>query len=307
MDRLKLIIDTDIGDDIDDLQALTLALLSPEVDLLAVTTVCGDTARRAKLVGLLLEATGRTEVPVASGAGSPLLHPGRATQFDGHNLDLSGVQLEPVETPAALLLTQLIQTHQGRVSLLTLGALTNVALALSLDPRLPGKVHQYHLMGGCFTARPELHHRVEYNIRCDPEAASVVFAAGFNLTIVGLDITTQVELSRDHLDPLRGSSHPLAKLYVAAVEDYLSIHRRNHNVPHDAVTLATLLSPDIITTESLDVAVELRGEYTRGVTVDAHHSPVEGLQLTPARVAVAVDGGAFRKFYLDRLYTLCER
>ncbi len=306
MDKLKLIIDTDIGDDIDDLQALTLALLSPEVELLAVTTVCGDTARRARLVGLLLEAVDRPEVPVAWGAGCPLLHPGRAAQFDGHNLDLSRVEHRPVDTPAALLLTQLINEHQGQVCLLTLGALTNVALALNLDPRLPGKVRQSYLMGGCFDARPEMHHRVEYNIRCDPEAASVVLAAGFNL-IVGLDVTTQVELPGDHLDPLRDCSHPLAQLYVAAVEDYLSIHRRNRNVPHDALTLASLLKPDIITTESVEVGVELRGEFTRGVTVAAGRSSAEGSGLAPARVAVAVDAPAFREFYLERLYGLCSR
>lgn len=305
MGTVKLIIDTDIGDDIDDLQALTLALLSPEVELLAVTTVCGDTDRRARLVQLLLEAAGRSGVPVARGAGSPLLSPGRATKFDGHNLDLSGVRQESVETPAAVLLTQLVRQHQGQVALLTLGALTNVALALGLDPRLPGKVSRYSLMGGCFGARTELRHRVEYNISCDPEAAAAVFGAGFDLTIVGLDVTTQVELSKDHLDPLRGSSHPLAKLYVAAVEDYVSLHNRKRNVPHDALTLAAMLQPELIRTESLEVGVELQGRYTRGVTVGARGTSAQAPGLATAQVAVAVDVPAFREFYLERLYSLC--
>ena len=305
MEKVKLVIDTDIGDDVDDLQALTLALVSPEVELLGVTTVWGDTARRAKLARLLLEAGGQPEVPVARGAGSPLLHPGRAAQFDGHNLNLSAVAEERVDTPAALFLVQLIQAHQGEVALLSLGALTNLALALALDPRLPGKVRQYYLMGGSFGLRPELPHQVEYNIGCDPEAGAVVFAAGFELTIVGLDVTTQVELSRDHLEPLRASSHPLAKLYVAAVEDYLAVHRRNHNVPHDALTLAALLRPELIRTESAEVGVELRGEHTRGWTLRAERSTGEPLR--PARLAFAVDGPAFRQFYLERLYSLCSR
>ena len=305
METVKLIIDTDVGDDIDDLQALTLALVSPEVELLAVTTVCGDTGRRARLARLLLEAGDRPGVPVAPGAGSPLLSPGRGAKFDGHNLDLSGVRQEPLDTPAAVFLTQLIHQHQGDVALVTLGALTNVALALGLDPRLPGKVSRYSLMGGCFCARPQVGHRVEYNVGCDPEAAAVVCAAGFDLTIVGLDITTQVELPKDHLDPLRTSSHPLAKLYVAAVEDYLSLRDRNRNVPHDALTLAAMLRPGLIDTELLEVRVELRGRYTRGVTISGRRIADEGVGLVPARVAVAVDGPAFREFYLERLYTLC--
>jgi len=305
METFKLIIDTDIGDDIDDLQALTLALVSPEVELLAVTTVCGDTHRRARLARLLLEAGERSEVPVAPGAGSPLLSPGRGSKFDGHNLDLNGVRREPVDTPAAVLLSQLIHQHQGDVALVTLGALTNVALALGLDPRLPGKVSRYSLMGGCFCSQPQLHLHVEYNVGCDPEAAAVVCGAGFDLTIVGLDITTQVELTRDHLDPLRTSSHPLAKIYVDAVEDYLSVRGRACNVPHDALTLAAMLRPELIDTEPLEVRVELQGRYTRGVTISGRRIADEGVGLVPARVVVAVDGPGFREFYLERLYTLC--
>ena len=306
MDRLKLLIDTDIGDDIDDLQALTLALVSPEVELVGVSTVCGDTARRARMVRLLLEAAGREEVAVAAGAGSPLLRPGRATQFGGHNLDLAAVEREPEAVPAAVMLTRTFQEDQGNVSLLTLGALTNVALALHLDPRLPGKVHRYYLMGGEFGAGPEgrRHLQAEYNIGCDPEAAAVAFAAGFNLTVVGLDVTTQVKLSADHLDPLRTSSHPLARLYVAAVEDSLTLQNRNWNVPHDALTLAAMLRPELIRTEPLTVGVELRGRHTRGVTLAVEGTSGEESALTPAQVAVGVDVPAFREFYLERLYTL---
>lgn len=306
MDRLKLFIDTDIGDDIDDLQALTLALVSPEVELVGVTTVWGDTQRRARLVRLLLEAAGRDEVPVAAGAGSPLLRPGRATKFGGHNLDLGEVKREPETEPAPVLLTRIFQQDQGSVSLLTLGALTNVALALHLDHRLPGKVQRCYLMGGDFGAAPERrrHLQSEYNIRCDPEAAAVVFAAGFDLTVVGVDITTQVKLPADHLDPLRTSSHPLARLYVAAVEDFLTLYGRDWNIPHDAITLAAMLRPDLIRTEPLAVGVELCGNYARGVTLGVREGG-ETAALGPARVAVEVDGEAFREFYLDRLYTLC--
>jgi len=305
MPRIPLIMDTDIGDDIDDLQALVLALASPEVDLLAVTTVFGDTERRASLARLLLEAAGRPEVPVARGATSPLLAPGRESRFGGHGVDLNGVRQGPVETPAPLLLTQLIRQQQGEVELLTIGALTNIALALALRPELPKEVRRYHLMGGCFGARPQLHSTAEYNIRCDPEAAAAVFAAGFNLTVVGLDVTTQVELSADHLEPLQRSAHPLARLYVAAVGHFLAQGSRRSNIPHDVLTLAALLRPELIQTEPMPVAVELRGEYTRGLTVTPHRAAQERPPAATARVAVAVDARAFRDFYLDRLYRLC--
>jgi purine nucleosidase len=312
VDRIPLIIDTDIGDDIDDLQALALALASPEVDLLAVTTVFGDTGRRASLARLLLEAAGRPEVPVARGATSPLLAPGRESRFGGHGLDLADVRQGPVETPAPVLLAQLIRQHEGEVELLTIGALTNIALALALEPELPKQVRRYHLMGGCFGARPQLHATVEYNIRCDPEAAAAVFAAGFNLTVVGLDVTTQVELSGEHLEPLRRSVHPLAKLYVAAVGHFLSQRghagqqARQSNIPHDVLTLAALLRPELIKTEPMPVAVELRGEHTRGLTVTARRPPQGQPAPATAQVAVAVDAPAFRDFYLERLYRLCE-
>jgi len=306
MDRIKLFIDTDIGDDIDDLQALTLALVSPEVELVGVTTVWGNTLRRAKLVRKLLEAAGRGDVPVAAGTGAPLLHPGRATTFDGHNLDLGSLEKEPLETPGPLMLAEAFQEDQGTTVLLTLGALTNVALALHLDSRLPGKIRRYFMMGGCFGARAELRNRLEYNIRCDPEAAAVVFSTGFDLTIVGLDVTTQVELPRAHLDPLRTSNHPLARLYVSAVEDYLSLHSTNRNIPHDALTLAALLRPELLATEELQVGVELCGDYTRGTTLGAQPPSCDVSGFGPAKVAVRVDAPAFREFYLERLYRLCE-
>jgi inosine-uridine nucleoside N-ribohydrolase len=304
LSRIPLIIDTDIGDDIDDLQALVLALASPDVDLLAVTTVFGDTDRRASLARLLLEAGGRPEVPVACGAMSALLAPGRENRFGGHGLDLAAVRQGPVDTTAPALLTQLIRQHQGEVELLTIGALTNIALVLELWPELAKQVRRYHLMGGCFGARPQLHSTVEYNIRCDPEAAAAVFAAGFNLTVVGLDVTTQVELPGDHLEPLRRSAHPLAKLYVAAVGHFLSEGNRQSNIPHDVLTLAALLRPELIRTEPMPVAVELRGEYTRGLTVTPRR-PAQG-QPAPAtaQVAVAVDVAAFLDFYLERLHRL---
>jgi len=302
--RIPLIIDTDIGDDIDDLQALALALASPEVDLLAVTTVFGDTHRRAALARLLLEAAGRPEVPVARGATSPLVAPGREARFGGHGLDLGAVRQGPVETPASVLLAQLVREHEGEIELLTIGALTNVALALALAPGLPKQVRRYHLMGGCFGARPQLHSTVEYNVRCDPEAAAAVFAAGFNLTVVGLDVTTQVELPAEHLEPLRRSAHPLAKLYVAAVGHFLSQGNRQANVPHDVLTLAALLRPELIRTEPMPVAVELRGEYTRALTVTPRR-PAPGQPAPPtAQVAVAVDAPAFLEFYLERLHQL---
>jgi len=288
MDRIKLFIDTDIGDDIDDLQALTLALVSPEVELVGVTTVWGNTLRRAKLVRKLLEAAGRGDVPVAAGTGAPLLHPGRATTFDGHNLDLGSLEKEPLETPGPLMLAEAFQEDQGTTVLLTLGALTNVALALHLDSRLPGKTRRYFMMGGCFGARAELRNRLEYNIRCDPEAAAVVFSTGFDLTIVGLDVTTQVELPRAHLDPLRTSNHPLARLYVSAVED------------------SALLRPELLATEELQVGVELCGDYTRGTTLGAQPPSCDVSGFGPAKVAVRVDAPAFREFYLERLYRLCE-
>jgi len=157
MDRVKLFIDTDIGDDIDDLQALTLALVSPEVDLVGVTTVWGNTLRRAKLVRKLLEAAGRKDVPVAPGAGSPLLRPGRATAFDGHNLDLGVLEEEQCWGEGLLhgggLMEDWPLWAQDRIEFLT-GALggDQGRTVLTICPHCRDTIRtQYQAFGGRFT------------------------------------------------------------------------------------------------------------------------------------------------------------
>jgi len=289
-----VIIDTDIGDDVDDALALALALRSPELDLRAVTTVFGNVEVRTRLALKVLKTFGREDIPVATGIGRPLLErtfladagqrtPNQATVLaEGERLP------RPSPRHAVDLIISTAMAAGDGVTLIPVGALTNVASALLREPRLAERARVV-LMGGV-VSRP----RAEHNVRCDPEAARIVFESGIPITMVGLDVTLRCVLGREDVERLRGRGLATTSLLA----DMIAAWRRGSDrlpVLHDPLAVAVSFNPGLVTTRPMAVRVETRGEFTRGFTV-AH----EGGEPN-AQVCVDVDAGRFLRLFMDRV------
>jgi purine nucleosidase len=309
--RTPLILDVDTG--IDDSLALLYAAASPEAELVAVTCVSGNID--ARQVGIntraVLELAGRTDVEVAIGREVPLVRALRTTPETHGPQGLGHAELPPPSRPLSdrhgvNLIVEEIRRRPGEIVLVTLGPLTNLALALEQEPELPRLLRGYTLMGGAYGVSGNTTPTTEWNIHCDPEAARIVFrawgaAATADPTIprplaLGLDVTEQarivpgdiVRLARragsrpdDSIalapdeDPMHATrsvaSNPVVRYVADALRFYMEFHARYDGFYgafiHDPLAVAAALDRRLVTTEALFVDVETAGELTAGMTV----------------------------------------
>lgn len=297
-----VLLDTDIGTDIDDACALAFALRSPEIDLLGVTIVSGDVDTRAGIALRMLEAAGRPKIPVSLGAREPLFKGSRFAWagYEGKgSLDLFPGSLTPSATPAWQFTADSAAEKPHQVVLVPIGPLTNVALAIQAFPRLRETVKEIVLMGGNARSVAGAWKTPvgEYNVAADPEAARIVFDSGIPITMVGLDVTLKVRIRREMVGKLRDTGDPLARIVAEQLSVYLDTHRRDETYMHDPLAIARLVDPTLCRTEDMDVRVETRGECTRGMTVCTQ--PAEGGG--NARVCLDVDAGRFEELLCRRL------
>ena len=257
---IKAIIDTDIGDDIDDALALALALRSPELKVLAVTTIYGRVRLRARLAAKILKAFGEAETPVAMGAPKPLINP-EPTHVPNQApaLDPGDVFSNITKKHAADLIVEVLKEEKD-VTLITLGPLTNIAIALLKD-RDAFKEARLVVMGGCI-GRPVL----EHNIKADPEAAHVVFTSQLPITLVSLDVTSKCIMPHTALQALKKSNRPPLKV-LRRYLDLWTNATKGRPVMHDPLTVAVSFNQELVKKELMHVVVELKGEYTRGLTM----------------------------------------
>jgi inosine-uridine nucleoside N-ribohydrolase len=229
-ERLKVVLDTDIGTDIDDAWALGFALAHPGFELLGVTVTDGDTAARAKVACKLLQAAGRGDVPVAIG---------RATKVPPERLDLQFSWAadfkakKAVGKPAAQFLVDIAKKHPGEITLMAVGPLQNVADALRREPALGRYLKRVVLMSGCIRGTADKPAQIipEWNVVSATADAQLVYAAGLPLTIVPLDSTTQVRLAdrererlRQHRSPLTVSLEALYRLWIESPQQRMTLH-----------------------------------------------------------------------------------
>ena len=298
----RLIVDCDPG--IDD--ALTLLYLAGrrDVTIEAIGSVHGNVPApiAARNALRILEVAGRTDVPVALGAARPMAQPLATAEFvhgdDG--LGNSG-QPEPAGRvtgeAAAAQLVRLARAHPGQLSLLAIGPLTNIGLALLLEPELPNLLREVVVMGGAFGVPGNVSALAEANIANDPEAAQLVVSAGWPLRIVGLDVTHKTLLRRNQLARIEKGTTEIAHFAWAVLQFYLDIYERRvgeRACPvHDGLAAVLLLDPGLATWEQGVVDIELRGELTRGAAlVDRRWGEEPTPGRAPAEIAVAVDSGA---------------
>jgi inosine-uridine nucleoside N-ribohydrolase len=278
----RVIIDTDPG--VDDALALLLALRSPELKIEAITPVAGNVPLELTLPNALrmVEIAGRTDIPVAAGARAPLVRRlVTASYVHGEN-GLGGAVFpepttKPVVTPAAELIRQLVRKYPGEITLITLGPLTNIAVALNSDPQLASMVRAIVMMGGSLSGG-NITPAAEFNVYVDPEAARIVFQSGIPITMVGLDVTRKTSLTDEHVRTLEAAKNAVSQ--AAAMIGRNAINRnREHGYlagpnMHDSLAVAGFLDPTILKFQDYYVDVETTGELTAGETLG--YSPVAG-------------------------------
>ncbi len=271
----KLIIDTDPG--VDDALAIFMALASPKLDVIGLTTVFGnaatDVTTRNALV--LLDVAGRAEVPVARGADDPVAgsYLGPVPQVHGHNglgdATLPDPTSTPIDVDAADFIRQQVMADPGNITLLPLGPLTNIAVAIDRHPEIVDAVDEVVLMGGNALVPGNATPEAGANIHNDPEGADVVFGAGWPVTMVGLDVTHTINLERSAIDRITAAGSPTTDLLGAALPCYRDFFASVSDVDgiylHDPSAVAYLLDPDAFVTEQWPIRVETES-FSRGKT-----------------------------------------
>ncbi len=306
---LPLIIDSDPG--LDDALAIGLAAASPELRLLAVTTVGGnaDVSRCTENALRLLHVFGRDDVPVAEGAAGALLGSVvRATEVHGES-GIGVTQLPPavhgaLPGGAVALMARLIADSPEPVVIAPIGPLTNVALLLRLHPDLAPRIAHLCLMGGSI-GEGNTTASAEFNVVADPEAADVVFRSGIPITMIGLDVTHQALLDRDAAAELRGlgtaSGRVAAELTDYALDRNLEWSGAATTAIHDAVAIAHLLVPDLVAVARYHVIVDATDGPSRGRTVcDGLPYRLRRDGRTPnADVGIVIDREQFTRLLVD--------
>lgn len=306
---LPLIIDSDPG--LDDALAIGLACASPELRLLAVTTVGGnaDVAHCTENALRLLHAYGRDDVPVAEGAAGAILGDVvRAAYVHGvsgvGNTHLPPAPTQPRPEGAIALMARILADSAEPVVIAPIGPLTNIALLLREYPRLASQIAHVCLMGGSI-GEGNMTAAAEFNIVADPEAADVVFRAGLAVTMMGLDVTHQALLDRRAAQALRdtgtSSGAIAAELTEYALARNLEWTGRETSAIHDAVAIAHLVVPDLVAVAPYHVAVDTGHGPARGRTVcDGLPGRWRRLGLEPnAEVGIAIDRDRFERLLLD--------
>ena len=304
-----ILIDCDPGHD--DAIALLLALASPEVDLLGITTVAGNQTLEKTTANALkiLEFVGRTEVPVAAGAPRPLVRePYVAAYVHGETgmdgPDLPAPTTAPASEHAVDFLAAKLTASPAPVTLIPVGPLTNVGLLLARYPEAAGRIDRIVLMGGAI-AEGNVTPAAEFNIWADPEAASRVFTSGIDVTMIGLDVTHKALFRPADSERLAATGR-VGKLVSELFAFYQQFHSAQYgwdgSPVHDAVAVAHVIRPGLVTTADRGVVVDCGGELSRGRTyVDlwgrAGWEP-------NAHVAVDIQAQGFVDFLVERLATL---
>tara|TARA_R100001129_G_scaffold185698_2_gene174764 strand:- start:5048 stop:5977 length:930 start_codon:yes stop_codon:yes gene_type:complete len=296
---IKVIIDCDPGHD--DAIALLMAHKLPEIELVAVTTVCGNaplerTTINARRIMELLEAT---DVPIAAGCSTPLARQLVLGTADGPSgLDGSPYLPEPktelVPMHGVDFLAQTLREADEPIVLVPTGPLTNIGMLVLKHPEVLPKIAKVVLMGGAFYRRSEIITPTEFNIFCDPEAAEIVLASGLDITMVGLDVTMHVLVEEEEFAAIEKIDTPLSRVVFDWLKFYEKLHRGQMGIGgalHDPLALAVVIDPDLIETREAHVSIDRTGTHTFGATV-ADYWKLNGEEPN-VKVASRVDSAKF--------------
>ncbi len=318
----KIILDTDPG--ADDAMAILLALNSPELDVQALTIVAGNVVVEQGVENALklLSLAGRCDIPVARGAPRPLAQKLTTAEFFHGKNGLGNIELPLPRCRADSrfapdLIVELIHQFPHQITLVPVGPLTNIALAMARDPSIVPLVKEVVLMGGSI-AGGNVTAAAEANIYNDPEAAQMVFEAGWPLTMVGLNVTEKTVFTRADLKRLaktHGAQNDFAVGVLKFMVDVAERLEGNGTPMHDPLAVGAAIDRSLITTRAMRADIETRGEFTRGETVASRHNSsdrkvlrgdryvIDGIEKVQPNVQVAVvaDAKRFIELFISRI------
>ncbi|UDF31068.1 UNVERIFIED_ORG: nucleoside hydrolase [Roseateles sp. XES5] len=305
----KIIIDTDPGQD--DAAAIMLALGSPELDILGITTVAGNVplSRTSTNARIILEFCARPEVKVFAGADKPIARPLVTAEHVHGKTGLDGPDLHEPQMPLQaqhavdFIIETLKREPAGTVTLCTLGPLTNIALALEKAPEIAGRVRELVMMGGGFFEGGNITPAAEFNVYVDPEAAAAVFQSGVPIVMMPLDVTHKVLTLKSRMARLReiGSRPATALVQMLDFFERFDVEKYGSDGGplHDPTVIAYLLKPELFSGRDCNVVVETASPLTVGMTV------VDWWQVTGrkhnARVMKDVDADGFFALLTERV------
>jgi inosine-uridine nucleoside N-ribohydrolase len=304
-----VVLDCDPGHD--DAIALLLALASPELELLGVTTVAGNQTIEKTTENALkvLELAGRVDVPVAAGAADPLVRTRSAAAHVHGETGLDGPALpapsaRPLDEHAVAFLARTVRERAGAVTLVPTGPLTNIALLLALAP--DARPERIVLMGGSI-GEGNRTPAAEFNIWADPEAARRVFGSGLDVTMIGLDVTHRALFDEADADALRVAG-TAGRVAAELLDFYRRFHRRAYpelgGAPlHDPVAVAHVIDPGLVGTRPALIEVDCGWEQGRGRTNVDFRGRLDGCDPN-ARVGVDIDRAAFVRLVTERIASL---
>lgn len=286
-----MIIDTDIGTDIDDAYALLLAIASPELDVRGVTLVHGKVDIRARIALKLLKLAGREDIPVIPGESKPM-NPERPIYWPGHEgrgLDFSDIELPAGDQSAMEFLAS--QANEDTI-LLPIGPMTNVGMAIRDYPSEMARYGGIVAMASTFNGFGPENAGGEHNIALDPEAAETVLDSGIPILLAGLNVTLQTSLTRRMVQEISAAGTPLARFMSLMTEDWFSVVGRDTTAMHDSLAVAVSFAPDLV--ETVPVRAEVDKIMAGFITYfEAEDSPV--------RICTSLDAGRFQKLFFSRI------
>jgi len=278
----KIIFDTDPGTD--DAMALMLALHSSELDVRAITVVPGNTTAKQGLENALrmVSLANRCDIPVAAGAQHPLFQKLITAEFWHGKNGLANIELPPSKCKVDArfgpdLIIELVRAAPHEITLVPVGPLTNIALAIQKDPSIVPLVKEVILMGGSIKGG-NVNAAAEANIYNDPEAAQIVFQAGWPLTMVGLDVGDKTLLGRKHLEQLARTHGPVNDFIYSVAKFLVELSEKfgSDGTPmYDPLAVGVAVDATLVTAALMHVDVETRGEFTRGETVANRRGEIE--------------------------------
>ncbi len=322
----KVIIDTDPGTD--DAMAIMLALNSPELDVRGITVVPGNVTARQGLDNALkmISLANRCDIPIAAGAQHPIFQKSVTAEYWHGKNGLANIELPPSKCKVDPrfgpdLIIEMVKANPHEITLLPIGPLTNIALAVLKDPSIVPLVKEVIIMGGSISGGNSTG-AAEANIFGDPEAAQIVFQAGWPLTMAGLEVGDKTLFSKAYLERL-GQTHGPVNDFIYKVAKFLVEQSAQFSMDgspmYDPTAIGTAIDPSIMTTVAMHVDVETRGEFTRGETVANRHNMnernvlhhdadgdryvIEGLdKLNPnVKVCTDIDSKKFLELFVSRI------
>lgn len=307
----KIIFDTDPG--IDDALALLLLAAAPELDLLAITVTHGNTSQEKCLSNALklVELLGIEQVPVARGAQEPLvkeLSVAEETHGDGGlgYAVLPEPKVKPIQESAHDLIIRLVNENPGQITLLCVGPMTNIALALLKQPQIAKNIKRIVAMGGSIHYPGNSTPQSEYNVFCDPESFEIVLNAGVDFTLVPLDVTYQCLLTTQHIEQITLARPEIKNFIEESTRFYIEFHAEYQGIQgcaiNDPLAAAILIDPTLVENRDYFLSVDLSGGPSKAKTIADHYGALK--KAPNAKVSMAVEVDRFMKLFIERMNRL---